>query len=181
MSPNSLVKSGAESLKLVPAPLDGAPQPAAPGFPAGAMFRHEQQEIQFAISQSIHSASPLPDPAVLRGLEDIQQGTMDRLLTMAERQQAHRHSLESKNLGADVNRAYLGVASALVISLVCVVGGFIVINNGHDSAGTVVVGTSLASLVGVFIYGTLARRAERQQKTERIVPAHPGIQLPAAL
>lgn len=41
------------------------------------------------------TSGPIPSPEVFREYEDILPGSADRILAMAELQQAHRHSLES--------------------------------------------------------------------------------------
>ncbi len=83
---------------------------------------------------------------------------------MAERQSAHRQELEKKAVSAQTRDSLLGLIFGLVIGLAAIAGGVICILNGHEIGGTILGGTGLASLVGVFVYGSKQRRAEREAK-----------------
>jgi hypothetical protein len=83
---------------------------------------------------------------------------------MAENQSTHRQSLETKVVDSDIIRSYAGVVCGFVVTIVAfVIGGYLVIN-GHDWAGTTIIITNLAVLVGVFIYGTQTRKQQLQAK-----------------
>jgi hypothetical protein len=61
----------------------------------------------------------------------------------------------------DVLRKYEEIACGFVVAMTSILGGIYLINNGHDTAGTVLVTGSLVGLVGVFVYGTKSGRKER--------------------
>ena len=48
-----------------------------------------------------------------------------------------------------------------------VLGGFYVMINVHPWAGASVIGTQIAVIAGVFVYGTRSRRDERDRKSDR--------------
>lgn len=67
---------------------------------------------------------------------------------------------------SEIWRSYAGIAAGLVVALTCVVGGLIAICAGHDTAGAAVATTTVASLTGIFIYGSISRKHERQEKAK---------------
>lgn len=122
---------------------------------------------QIEATQSISvSSGPLPPPEVLKAYEEVLKGAAKRIFEMAERQAAHRQDLEKKVTESEIRRSYAGIAAGLVVALTCVVGGLIAICAGHDTAGAAVATTTVASLTGIFIYGSISRKHERQEKAK---------------
>ena len=128
-------------------------------------------------TQTITSLSfrgPVPPPADLRDYEAILPGAADRILTMAEKQGEHRQQLEQLAVGGDSRRSYLGLGAGFIVSLAGFgLAGYIVAQ-GFPTQAVWVAGGNLAVLVGVFVYGTATRRAERLQKAKMMRP--PGQQ-----
>jgi uncharacterized membrane protein len=111
-----------------------------------------------------HHQGPLPDPQTLAHYDQILPGAAERILVLAENQQAHRHSLESKAIGTDSRNSLAGIVSAFVISMTTILAGGYVATSGAEWPGVLLGTSGLASVVGVFIYGTQQRRKEREQK-----------------
>ena len=86
---------------------------------------------------------------------------------MAEAQAANRIYVERTTVDGDSNRSYMGLAAGFILSVMIVLGGFYVMINGHPWAGASVIGTQIAVIAGVFVYGTRSRRDERDRKSER--------------
>jgi uncharacterized membrane protein len=91
----------------------------------------------------------------------IQNGA-ERIMAMAERQSAHRESLEAKVVEGNVASQARGSHYAFLICLITIVGGFVLIGMGKDIYGIAAVVGSLATLAGVFVI------AKRQQSKERV-------------
>lgn len=85
---------------------------------------------------------------------------------MSESQIKHRIQLENKVVGGDSVRSYLGIASALIISLAIIAASIYLISKGYSWEGVSLIGIDLVGLAFVFIYGTRERRAERERKAE---------------
>lgn len=81
---------------------------------------------------------------------------------MAEKQSAHRENIEARVIDGGVASQTRGSYFAFILSLVAIVGGFLLIEQGKDAEGLAAIITSLAALVGVFVY------SKHQQKLERI-------------
>ena len=62
-----------------------------------------------------------------------------------------------------------------ILSLCAIVGGCLVAVYGNAAAGTTIATAAVASLAGVFVYGTAQRRKELSRKAEA-VPAEPPSQ-----
>ncbi len=114
---------------------------------------------------------PLPEPDTLRQYNEIVPGAAERILKMAEDQQKHHHNQDNRQLDmystalrADSRRSNLGLLAGFVITLAGLGGGIFLVYAGHEWAGGAIAGLNLASVAGVFVYGTHSRRAERADK-----------------
>ena len=136
-----------------------------------------QADVVMQHSQSIETTTtwtgPIPPPDALERYEATLPGAADRILNMAERQIEHRIQLEKKAVGGDSIRSYLGIASALIISLAIVAASIYLISKGYSWEGVSLIGIDLVGLVFVFIYGTRVRRAEREHKAEMMSQMRP--------
>ena len=113
-------------------------------------------------------SGPLPPPEVLHQYDEIVSGLAARIVAQAERQTAHRISLESKVIDSDISRSRQGLVCGFIVSLACVVGGIIAVLMGHDWAGATIATGAVVALAGVFVYGTAMRRSERTEKAKII-------------
>ncbi|MGW4922286.1 DUF2335 domain-containing protein [Streptomyces parvulus] len=96
---------------------------------------------------------PLPAPQTLGEYEQVLPGLAERIVSMAEREQAHRHELERTDLTQDyrISRAGqgLGLIALLVIAALAAYLGFL----GHPGWAVAVAGIDIAAVVGVFVTG----------------------------
>lgn len=126
-----------------------------------------------AFSASSHSG-PLPPAEQIRAYEDVLPGAADRILSMAERQQAHRQQLESLTVKEATNRSWWGLRLGFAVSVLVVGVGAAAILTGRSTAGLALIIANLAVLAGVFVYGRSDQRKERVEKdrqTRASVPA----------
>lgn len=99
-------------------------------------------------------SGPLPHPQDLSAYKDISPDFPDRIMAMAEREQAHRH----RRVGHDIAGKYLGLVFAFLIAALFVGFGWDLIRNGHSVAGTIFGGITLVWVVHAFFHGRSARR-----------------------
>ena len=125
---------------------------------------------ELSFSESIWMG-PIPPPEILAGYEKALNGAADRILAMAETQQKHRHEMESKVLDSHIARSQQGLWCGLVVAI----GGLSVsafsIYWGYSTAGVLLGSGTLASLVGVFVYGKREQKEELNAKKEGRKPA----------
>ena len=127
-----------------------------------ASRRITRRQVQSAASWS----GPIPSPIDMERYEAVLPGAADRILTMTENQSAHRIDLANKAASGDSIRSYLGIVSALLISLAIIAASIYLISKGHSWEGVSLIGIDLIGLASVFIYGTRARQSERERKFE---------------
>ena len=115
------------------------------------------------ISQSF--SGPLPHPDVLRKFNEIVPGAAERIIKMAEDQSTHRKELEKKVIDSDIARSKWGQILGFIIAITGLGISTIIAIYGSAIAGGVIGVGTLASLVGVFMYGSKTRSLERKEKS----------------
>jgi uncharacterized membrane protein len=144
-----------ELLERVPEPLRNAL--SQPGVPS-----HLVRTTVEAFAEMW--AGPLPPADQVQAWERVLPGSADRILAMAERQQAHRFSLEKTTVEGGSRRSWWGLWLGFLISLVVIGVGTGIILTGHTWEGTTIMGVDVVALAGVFVYGRREQRKEREAK-----------------
>lgn len=115
-------------------------------------------------SQLTFSSGPLPTPASLAGYGQIDQSFPERIVRMAEEEAKHRGGLERDAIKAEINDSKaaqrlrrVGQWLAFAIAVLFLSAGVWVTLTGHPAVGGIVLGTTLASLVAVFVTGRAPR------------------------
>jgi len=125
--------------------------------------------IQAAVEMSRFSG-PLPHPDDLAKYEQVLSGAADRIISMAERQAAHRQSLEKAVILSNVAIQKWGLGSAFVLALIAIGGGVWLSLKGLSGVGLTAIISALAALVSVFIYGKSEQKKELKDKSEALMP-----------
>lgn len=76
----------------------------------------------------------------------------------------HRMSLEQLVIRADVQRSKWGLIAGFTLALLTIAGSFYMMYLGKETVGFGGVLVAIGSLVTTFIYGTVSRRKEREEK-----------------
>lgn len=102
-------------------------------------------------SLSISKSGPLPDPTDFSKYEEVVPGAGDRILTMTEKEQDHRHSIDTKEQDKfHRNNTILSLAGIIlggVISMTGIVGGIYLAVQENAFAGAFISTISLGSIV----------------------------------
>ena len=103
-------------------------------------------------------SGPLPDPATFEAYDHTTPGAGERILAMAEKEQAHRHKMEalmteayakdSVNERKEIQRSQW--MAWTLASGVVLIGGFLVYA-GHSVVGTLLTGGTLIGIVSAFL------------------------------
>jgi uncharacterized membrane protein len=109
-------------------------------------------------------SGPLPPPALLAQYNDVIPNGADRILTMAERQSAHRERLEARVVDGNVANQTRGSYFAFIIMLVAILCGFYLIHEGKNAAGLTSIIVAVGGIVSVFFYSKLEQKKEREDK-----------------
>lgn len=125
-------------------------------------------EIQSVVSSW---SGPLPPPAALREFNEIIPQGADRILKMAEAQEAHRHGLENRALDSEILRSHQGLYCAVLIAFLFACVATYALYLGNPIQAAIIAGVPSASMLGVFIYGHNSRRKEREGKANAMSAA----------
>ena len=113
-------------------------------------------------------SGPIPPPDLLEKYNNIIPNGADRILAMAEQQQAHRQFMEKTVVEGDVRRSDRGLILGFIVTVIFGAGGIYLVATGHDLNGLAVIFLPLAGLVGTFIYSKKTRKEERIERSKTI-------------
>lgn len=94
---------------------------------------------------------PLPHPDILQGYENVQDGFAERIFKMAEEQQAHRIKCEDKIVRSTAAQSVRGQWFGFLIAILCLAASVALGFYNHEVLAGVIGGTTIISLVAVFI------------------------------
>ena len=95
---------------------------------------------------------PIPAPEQLGGYNDVEPGLANRIVTMAEKEQAHRHDMERTWLRREYNADRGGRWAGLTVAIAWGAGSVYLVVTGHGVEGTILGTVDLVALVSAFIY-----------------------------
>ena len=98
-------------------------------------------------------SGPIPPPEMLAAYERALSGSAERIITMAEGEQKHRHQLESADFTTRATLIRRGQAFAFIMGISGIIGGIVLALFDKSLAGFGVFFTSLATLAGIYFYG----------------------------
>lgn len=121
------------------------------------------------ISASISAfQGPLPPPEALEQYGRIVPNGADRIVAMAESQMRHRQALESAVVNGNVEAQRRGQVMGFILGLVAILGGIGLIAFDKDVEGLSAIITAFVALAGVFVYGRVEQRRERERKRDEL-------------
>ncbi len=117
-------------------------------------------------------SGPLPLPSIFQGYEQVLPGSADRILAMAEKEQAHRFSMEAESLKIEAESLKSeekirsqGSRFGLAVALVGMIGATWLGVLGRTVESSIMSGGTLVSLVTVFMKGS--SESEKQSNESR--------------
>jgi uncharacterized membrane protein len=124
-------------------------------------------QIMASITRSVYRG-PIPPPEILKGYDLVKEGFAERVFQMAERQSQHRMELEKTVVIGDHKKSWVGLVLGFLIACGVFYGSYDLVKIGHDTAGTILGGSALATLVGIFVRGSNQRSRERIKKSKEL-------------
>jgi len=125
----------------------------------GVPIQKKLEILQGISVVSIRSHSgPLPDAETLIKYDSIIPDGANRIMTMAEKQQNHRIDIESNVVKSNNGQSKLGQIFGLIIGIVGIGCGTYLASIGESTVGGIIAGTTVVSLVSVFVIGKAAQR-----------------------
>lgn len=122
------------------------------------------------VAASVEYSGPLPPPDILAGYGHVVSNGAERIMVMAEREQANRHQLENKAADAELYElksdricAIIGQIAALIVTVGAFGCAAAMAIYGYPIAGTLTAGSTITAIVISFLKG----RPRRPPKKER--------------
>lgn len=126
-------------------------------------FRNQQSNNGITVQKTEAFSGPLPHPDLLLKFNEAVPGAAERIIKMAEEQSAHRRDLERDVVSSDIARSKWGQILGFIIALFGLGVSAVIGIYGNAIASGIIGAGTLASLVGVFMYGSKSRARERQE------------------
>ena len=139
--------------------------PVRPNSPTET--REKSVQMKASITRSVYRG-PLPPPAILKGYDLVKPGFAERVFVMAEMQSKHRMQLEKTVITGDHFKSWVGLFLGFFVACGVFYGSYDLVKKGHDTAGTILGGSALATLVGIFVRSGNQRSQERIEKSKAI-------------
>lgn len=98
-------------------------------------------------------SGPLPPPSILKQYDGISEGFAGRIVAMAEREQAHRHSIMDQELRINAEERKLGSRIALCFGMSLLGAGCYCASIGQVAIGCALFGTFGFTSIGLFMRG----------------------------
>lgn len=111
--------------------------------------------VEKTATLAIQYSGPVPPDFILRGYEAIVPGSADRIIAMAERDQAHIHEMQRLEQTQPHTYATLGMICGATIGALAIATSAIVAIYGDPWAGAAIFGTTLVAITGVFVRSRL--------------------------
>ena len=121
------------------------------GLPAE--FEKLPEETKTAVIKAIYFKGPLPPPSVLRQYEEQFPGAGERILTMTEKEQTHRHNWDRQMLEYQGKEVQNGQMYGFVLGALAICGGAFCAYIGQPVVAGILVGTTVVGIVTAFIQG----------------------------
>ena len=115
----------------------------------------ETQKIKVMniVAKKEEYSGPIPHPDHLEKYEKILSGSANRILGMAENQSIHRQNIENKLLEAEIKYKNKGQNFGFIISIICIVGGIVMLFFGKNLQGFITLIGTVGVLISTFLYG----------------------------
>lgn len=171
-SPNLPQKEDSKTLEQIlrehaPEVLDSIPRKNRSKL--SQVITHYQEQVSV---RSVRSG-PLPAPEELAAYNQIIPQGADRIMKMAEQQTTHRISLENTVVNSQQKQSSRGQIFGLIIGLSGLGLATFAAVNGQPWFGSIIGGTTLVSLVSVFVYARREQKIDLNKKRQQMDPAQP--------
>lgn len=123
---------------------------------AGELADDEGSQSQIRQAYS----GPLPPPSWLEHYAEIQSDFPERILSLTEREAAHRHEIQKNLADSSIKDTRRGQVFGLVVACVVLFVAALALILNHPWIAGILGGGTLVSLVGVFVYGRSSRSSD---------------------
>jgi len=125
-----------------------------------------ERVIQQVVRETKIFSGPLPPPDMLAAYNQVFPGCAERIVTMAEKEQGHRHQTESTDLTGTIALARRGQLIGAVLASIALFGGIYLVANDKDIQGFSLILGDVLLFGGAFVYDRFRKRPDTTQGEE---------------
>ena len=78
------------------------------------------------ITASQYYSGPLPHPDIMKGYDELVPGAAERILSMTEKEQSHRHELETRMVESEIKDGKRGMVFAFILSFSAIIAAIVI-------------------------------------------------------
>jgi len=112
-------------------------------------------------SISQHYQGPIPPPIMMQAFEQILPGSADRILSMAEKQQKHRISMESSDMTAKNILSIAGLIMGFVGLIAMIYAGYRLAIDGYPALASIILG-SIIVVTSIFVLRKIPKNSKQK-------------------
>lgn len=105
-------------------------------------------------------SGPLPPPSWVEHYAEIQSDFPERILSLTEREAAHRHEIQRDLADSTIRDTRRGQVFGLVVACAVLLVAALALTLDHPLVAGILGGGTLVSLVGVFVYGRSSQSSD---------------------
>jgi uncharacterized membrane protein len=109
-------------------------------------------------------SGPIPHPDFFKKFEEALPGLADRVMTMSEKQSAHRQKIETGVIWFDGLKSLLGLVFAFLIVVSGIGAGTYLVMHDKNAWGLITILTPIGSVAGIFVYQNRINKKEELEK-----------------
>lgn len=113
----------------------------------------KKEKVLALVSRTMIHSGPIPHPETLQQYNDIIPEGAERIMRMAENQQAHRIEMEKTVIRRQSFQSLLGQIFGFLIGILGISWGGYLALHGREWTGVTIAGGTVISLVSVFVIG----------------------------
>ena len=139
-------------------PGDEPSEPDNPWQKEGSLITHERRETTMHVG-------PIPSAGLMREYKELGDDFPERIVAMAEKEQAYRHTYSLEALNAykqeqllQTRLAQTGQILGFLLATGALLGSMLLLGAGRSIAGLATFASALAVLVGTFVYRQHVRK-----------------------
>ncbi|MBF1054050.1 MAG: DUF2335 domain-containing protein [Parvimonas sp.] len=118
-----------------------------------SLSEEERNKVLSSVTQEYTYSGILPHPMLLKQFDEVLPGTAERIITMTEKEGEHRRIIEKQIVDSEFKIQNQGIKLGFLIALVGILGSIFLAFYDKTIASTILGGSTLVSLVSVFIKG----------------------------
>jgi uncharacterized membrane protein len=111
------------------------------------------EDVRLSVLQAAAFSVPLPPPSMYQQYEAVLEGSAERILSMAEKEQLHRIDWERKALGSASDETERGQWLGFLVVIICLGSTVYLASHGHEWVAVVIASSCAVGLVGRFLQG----------------------------